>query len=211
MSERNDISDLVDSYKEEKERKGQSKKLEQINSELVDRSDGIREFRAFNKEEESYVFKRGDHFRFEFLLDKEPIEASLEFFNGEEKKMVIYSRKIEEKDGKYELTFDIGSLLLAESPYSLTLRVDGKKVVEGLKIDVREGEEELGSHIVLEDPMEDCNFPEGKFYVFGDSKDLIEEFEKGKKCATVFTEKAGLDLDRIKEWYDKGKVIENFD
>lgn len=208
---KNDVSDIIKSYREGKEKKGQSMKLKRINSEIVEDNDRIEDFKAYDDGEEHYVFKRGKKFECEFICNEKPKKGTLVFFNDEEKKMIIYSKKIKKNDKNYKLVFEADSLILPESPYTLSLYFNGRKVISDLKIDLRKGENKFGQHIVLEDPMEECDFPSGRFYIFGKTEDIMKKFEEGKTCVTVFTEESGIDIDSIKDRYEKGKIVDNLE
>lgn len=207
MSDEMDISDVIESYKKEEERSGVNKKLTEKNTKKIRKNEEVDDFRAYKDDEENYLFRIGEDFRCNFLVDKEIKTGKLIFSTSNEVKMVIYSRKVTQENGKYKVTFSTGPLLLQESPYFLSLEENGNTLIEGIEIELKKGEKRYGESLVLKDPFTEGEFPEGKFYIFGEADNLVKKFREGEECVTVFHEESDLDLDDLKEEYEKAGII----
>lgn len=202
-----DVSDIVEEYKEEVSKKSMSKKFKRYNQEILDKNSVVKEFKPNLGGEEKYLFETKERFTCEFLLTDKIEKGELVFISNDEAKMNIFSKKITKKGQDYRIKFEANSLLLNESPYFLALFSEEKELIKGLKIEVRDTGRKFGKRVILEDPSSDLDFPRGKYYVFGEFDNFLEDFESGKECATIFRDQLGLEISQLKDRYDKGKII----
>ncbi|MFB6089247.1 MAG: hypothetical protein ABEK36_05705 [Candidatus Aenigmatarchaeota archaeon] len=204
MGDSKDVKDVLENYKESEIERGFSEKLKKRNEKVIKHSDTINNFQFLKSDKESYVFEGNDKLRCIINLKQKTKKLILEFFLEDEKKLEIYSKNIKNENGGYVAKIDIGPLYLDESRYNLAIRSENKKLIEGIEIGIKGDKKKFGDHILMKDPLNNGDFPDGKYFAFGNVKQVIEDFENGK---SIYVYNDFIESEKIKKNYSKAKII----
>lgn len=215
MSGEGNVDELIDALKKEKEERVINKTLKSKNNEIIQTSEEVEEFKILKNGEENYVWKPGENLKCEALVKKNASRSKLLIRNKMSSHdmpgIIIHSKNIsKEGENRFKVKFNWKSNILEAPENELTLFVDDKEILSGLKIQVQEGEKELGERIILKGPIKNYKFPEGSFYVFGSSKNIVEKFENGEISVPVILNDNLIDFEELKQRYGKGKIL-NFE
>lgn len=218
MPNDNNIDDIIKELEEEKTIKGLNEKLRNRNKEIIKGSKKVEDIIITDGSEENCIFKPSQKFSCKLIINSKnkPEKGKLRISNKETVKNVyetkIYSKIVNKvDDDKYSVQFNWNSISLDPSYYDISIVLDDDKVIEDISIQVLESNntDELttGDWIVLGDPINDNEFPSGKFYVFGDIENILEKYKKGNITVPVIFNNNLISIDKLKEKYDKGKII----
>ncbi|MFP4117166.1 MAG: ABC transporter ATP-binding protein [Candidatus Aenigmatarchaeota archaeon] len=202
VEDKGESREVVNEYKEFLRRKGKTEKLKKKKQEIIKGSDQNIKFYDKNYNE-TYIFRRGEYLGAEVKFTDSYSNAKVVFRGklDDREKLIVYSN-----EGVGEWNFNLNKVCLHEGAYKVSLYGNGRKILEGIEVEVIEGDSVCPDLLSVPDPENKEKHLQDKLYVFAKDEDVGEAL-KNREFLPVYT--TGFSLSDISWTYTDAVIADN--
>lgn len=201
-----EVDEVISDYRKFITWKGKNEQLRKFKTKIGQENNLIKDFILENRRgKEAYIYKQGEELNGQIKLSKnfDRIKISLIESRMNKEKLLIYSENLREEKRGYVLNFHLDSLWLDKGPYKIVVEADNELILEDIQIEIVEGKKKLPEVAVVPAPGNDSEFPQGKFYIFGDVSDFEGSYLSGIGVPVY----KHIKINDLKDNYKQGEIV----